>query len=123
MKKINEILAAYQKELIDKPTFIREMYQEHHAGLFDYAQHLAKTNIKKIEVEDHRVIMTSRDRGVRMLCVPGDFRVAPVETLNFFDYEKADSDMIDRLTGCGNTQQPSPRPSGVMRYQRSTSTT
>jgi hypothetical protein len=27
------------------------------------------------------------------------------------------------LTGCGNTQQPSPRPSGVMRYQRSTSTT
>lgn len=99
MKKINEILAAYQKELIDKPTFIREMYQEHHAGLFDYAQHLAKTNIKKIEVEDHRVIMTSRDRGVRMLCVPGDFRVAPVETLNFFDYEKADSDMIDRLMG------------------------
>ena len=28
-----------------------------------------------------------------------------------------------RLAGCGNTQQPSPRPSGVMRYQRSTSTT
>ena len=27
------------------------------------------------------------------------------------------------LAGCGNTQQPSPRPSGVMRYQRSTSTT
>ena len=30
---------------------------------------------------------------------------------------------VQRLTGCGNTQQPSPRPSGVMRYQRSTSTT
>jgi hypothetical protein len=28
-----------------------------------------------------------------------------------------------RLAGRGNTQQPSPRPSGVMRYQRSTSTT
>ena len=27
------------------------------------------------------------------------------------------------IAGCGNTQQPSPRPSGVMRYQRSTSTT
>ncbi|MDE2433088.1 MAG: hypothetical protein KGN37_09595 [Burkholderiales bacterium] len=26
------------------------------------------------------------------------------------------------LAGCGNTQSPSPRPSGVMRYQRSTST-
>jgi DNA sulfur modification protein DndC len=30
---------------------------------------------------------------------------------------------IEDLAGCGNTQQPSPRPSGVMRYQRSTSTT
>jgi hypothetical protein len=30
---------------------------------------------------------------------------------------------VTALAGCGNTQQPSPRPSGVMRYQRSTSTT
>ncbi len=26
--------------------------------------------------------MVSRDRG-RILCVPGDFRVVPIETLNF----------------------------------------
>lgn len=102
MKKIDDILSAYQQGQIDKSGFIREMYEEHHAGLFDYAQHLARTNIKKIEVEDSRVIMTSRDRGVRMLCVPGDFRVAPVETLNFFDYEKADSAMIDHLIGDGD---------------------
>ena len=102
MKKINDILQAYQAGKIDKPNFIREMYEEHHAGLFDYAQHLSKTNIKKIEVEDGRIIMTSRDRGVRMLCVPGDFRVAPIETLNFFDYEKDDSAMIDRLLGDGD---------------------
>ncbi len=30
---------------------------------------------------------------------------------------------VGALPGRGNTQQPSPRPSGVMRYQRSTSTT
>jgi hypothetical protein len=29
---------------------------------------------------------------------------------------------IAALAGCGNTQRPSPRPIGVMRYQRSTST-
>jgi FkbM family methyltransferase len=102
MKKINDILSAYQQGQIDKSGFIREMYEEHHAGLFDYAQHLAKTNIKKIEVEDGRVIKTSRDRGVRMLCVPGDFRVAPVETLNLFDYEKAYSAMVDRLIADGD---------------------
>jgi FkbM family methyltransferase len=97
MKKINEILGAHRQGLIDKPSFIREMYEMHHAGLFDYAQHLGKTNIKKIEVEDGRVIMTSRDRGLRMICVPGDYRVAPFETLNFLDYEKSDSTMIERL--------------------------
>jgi FkbM family methyltransferase len=102
MKKINDILGAYQQGQIDKPGFIREMYEEHHTGLFDYAQHLAKTNIKKIEVEDGRVIMTSRDRGIRMLCVPGDHRVAPLETLNFFDYEKTDSAMIERLINDGD---------------------
>ena len=97
MKTINNTLAAYNKNLMDKPSFIREMYQSHHAGLFDYSAHLGKTNIKKIEIEDDCVIMTTRDRGLRMLCVPGDFRVAPIETLNFFDYEKSDSAMMDRL--------------------------
>lgn len=97
MQNINAILNAYQQGQIDKPSYIREMYREHHAGLFDYAQYLAKTNIKRIEIEDGRVIMTSRDRGIRMLCVPGDHRVVPLETLNFFDYEKSDSAMIERL--------------------------
>ena len=45
MKQIDDILCAYQQGQIDKPSFIRKMYEEHHAGLFDYAQHLAKTNI------------------------------------------------------------------------------
>lgn len=102
MKTINDILAAYQQGQLDKHSYIREMYEEHHAGLFEYASHLAQTNIKKIEIEDGRVIMTSRDRGARLLCVPGDFRVAPIETLNFQDYEKADSAMIERLIADGD---------------------
>jgi FkbM family methyltransferase len=102
VKKISDTLSAYQQGQIDKPAFIRAMYEEHHTGLFDYAQHLSNTNIKKIEVEDGRVIMTSRDRGIRILCVPGDHRVAPLETLNFFDYEKTDSAMIERLINDGD---------------------
>jgi FkbM family methyltransferase len=97
MKKIHEILSAYHQGKIDKPEFIRTIYEQHHASLFDYAEYLSSTNIKKIEIEDNQVIMTSRDRGVRMICVPGDFRVAPIETLNFSDYEKSDSAMIDLL--------------------------
>ena len=39
-------------------------------------------------------------------------------------FARAYADQLGKvLAGCGNTQPPSPRPSGVMRYQRSTSTT
>ena len=103
MKTIKETLANYGDGVIDKPTFIKSMYEDHHASLFDYAQYLSKTNVKKIEIEDGRVIMTSRDRGIRIACSLGDFRIAPIEILNFFDYEKAESDMMDKLVADGDT--------------------
>lgn len=101
--KISEIHAAFSQGEISKHAFIREVYEERHAILFEYAAHLHKTNIKKIEIEDDHVIMTSRDRGVRIFCIPGDFRVVPIEILNFFDYEKSDSAMIGRLVTDGDS--------------------
>jgi len=103
MKNINETLANYTNGVIDKPTFIKSMYQDHHVAFFDYAEYLTQTNIKKIEIEDGRVMMTSRDRGIRIACSPGDFRIAPIETLNFFDYEKVESNMMENLVSDGDT--------------------
>lgn len=102
MISIKQTQAQFQQGLIDKPTFIRTMYEEHHAVFFDYANYLAATNVKKIEIEDGRVVMTSRDRGIRIACTPGDYRVAPMETLNFFDYEKEESQMMENLVSDGD---------------------
>lgn len=102
MISIYETLAKYEQGSIDKPTFIKSMYEDHHAALFDYAAYLGKTNVKKIEIEDGRVIMTSRDRGVRIACATGDYRIAPIETLNFFDYEKNESAMMEALIADGD---------------------
>jgi FkbM family methyltransferase len=102
MKSINITLADYTSGAIDKPSFIKIMFEEHHASLFNYAKYITQTNIKKIEIQDGYVIMTSRDRGVRILCTPGDFRIAPIEILNFFDYEKESSDMIENLVSDGD---------------------
>jgi FkbM family methyltransferase len=99
MTTLHHTLTAFESGHLDKPSFIQTMYAEHHAALFDYAGHLGHTNIRKIEIEDGRVIMTSRDRGIRILCAPGDFRIAPVEMLNFMDYEKEDYSMVERLVG------------------------
>jgi FkbM family methyltransferase len=95
--KITDTRKAFLEGRIAKPDFIHTMYQEHHAKLFDFAEFLKQTNISSIEISDDTVLMTSRDRGVRMICPLGDHRVAPVEALNFLDYESADSAMIMRL--------------------------
>ena len=95
--KISETRDKYLSGRINKPDYIETMYQSHHAKLFEYADYLKQTNIAHIEITDDSVVMTSRDKGVKMICPPGDFRVAPVEALNFLEYEPADSAMIMRL--------------------------
>jgi len=102
MIPIEHTLAQFQQGAIDKPTFIKTMYEAHHAALFDYAAYIGQTNVRKIEIEDGKVIMTSRDRGIRIACTPGDYRVAPMETLNFFDYEKEESAMMEQLVADGD---------------------
>jgi FkbM family methyltransferase len=95
--KIAETRNDFLGDKITKPEFIRVMYQEHHSKLFDYANYLKQTNIASIEITDEEVIMISRDNGVKMICPTGDYRVAPIEVLNFLDYETTDSAMIMRL--------------------------
>jgi len=97
MNSIRDTIARFQSEQLDKPLFINLMFEEHHAHLFDYADYLSATNIKKIEIEDGKVVMTSRDRGIKISCPQGDFRTAPIETLNFSNYEKNEFAMIDNL--------------------------
>lgn len=103
MKSINETIAEFHSGQIGKPEFIKLMFDEHHAFLFDYASYLKKTNVKKIEIDDGLVIMTSRDRGIRIACSAGDYRIAPIEILNFLDYEKNESAMMEKLVCEGDT--------------------
>jgi len=102
MNLIQETLDDFTNSLIDKSSFIRRMYENHHAALFDYSSYLKKTNISSIEITDDAVVMTSRDRGIKMFCPPGDHRVAPIEALNFLDYESVDSAMIMELVSPGD---------------------
>jgi len=89
--------ASYQNSKISKPEFIKKMYELHHSKFFEYAEYIKETNIASIEIIDNKVIITSRDNGVKMICPKGEHRVAPIEALNFLDYETTDSAMIMRL--------------------------
>jgi FkbM family methyltransferase len=94
---MDDIRREFLDGKISKSEFIQRMYQEYHAKLFEYATCLKRTRIASIEITNDAVTMISRDKGVKMLCPVGDHRVAPIEILNFFDYEATDSAMILRL--------------------------
>lgn len=101
--KISDTRKAFIEGRLSKSEYIQAMYQEHHAQLFDYANFLKQTNIASIEIADDTVRMTSRDKGIKMICPLGDHRVAPIEALNFLDYEATDSAMIMRLISPGDS--------------------
>jgi len=102
MSNINKTLVQYHSGLIEKAEFIKRMFEKHHTHLFDYANHLNKTNIKKIEIEDGNVIVTTRDREVRIGCSEGDYRTAPIDILNFSEYENFEYEMVEKLVNNGD---------------------
>lgn len=97
MTSLQEIRNQYLSGTLSKPDYIQSMYQLRHAQLFEYAKYLAQTDVEAIEIKDGEVIMTSRKYGIRMLCPEGDHRVAPIESLNFQNYEEKDASMILNL--------------------------
>ncbi|MBI3891540.1 MAG: FkbM family methyltransferase [Candidatus Wallbacteria bacterium] len=98
---LEEIRKQFAANQIAKPEYIDRMH-EVHACLFEYAGYIGQTDISKIEITDGMVVMTSREDSVKILCDPDDKRIAPIEILNFMDYEKVDSRMVFRLVHDGD---------------------
>lgn len=97
MTSLQKIRDQHLSGVLSKPEYIQKMYQLRHAQLFEYAKYLKGTDVESIEISDGLVVMTSRKYGVRMACPEGDHRVAPIESLNFQNYEEKDASMILKL--------------------------
>lgn len=97
---IKELKAGFTSKQINKPEYIIHMH-DCHKTLYEYADFIRDTDIKKIEISDGQVIATSREHGIKMFCDPSDRRIAPIETLNFNHYEKDETDMVLRLVDNG----------------------
>jgi FkbM family methyltransferase len=82
---------------ITKADYIKTMYLEHHLHLFDYKDYISNTDIKKIEITEDGVLFTSREYEIKMLCLEGDYRLAPIEILNFLEYEPNETNMMLNL--------------------------
>ena len=93
---IKSLKEDFKNGLINKADYIIQMHN-YHKALFEYSDFIGSTDIQRIEISDGQVVTTSREHSIKMLCDPSDRRIAPIETLNFDNYEKTDCDMILQL--------------------------
>lgn len=96
ISEIVKLKQAYCKGKIEKAAYIIKMHNQHKI-LFDYADFITSTDIAKIEISSSRVVMTEKHTNLKYICDKDDQRIAPLEILNFDNYEKTELNMILRL--------------------------
>jgi len=87
---------------IDKHDYIQRMHDAHKV-LFEYSNFIKNKDIKKIEIDDGNVTMTTRENEIKLLCDKYDHRMVPIEILNFKFYEKDEINFILKLIKENNT--------------------
>jgi len=102
MSKLQQIKGAFCEGQMDKEKFIQTMYAEH-SHLFAYPEWLGQVNIAELRIRPDGIVAEFKDPGVVMECPAGDTRNAPIEALNFGDYEHDEVQfvrrVVDRLGG------------------------
>lgn len=99
---LKDLKSKYSNGKIGKTAYINRMHTVHQF-LFDYADFMKTTDISKIEITDDSVLMTTRDKIIKLVGDRNDRRSIPVEILNFGSYEKEYLDMTLRLIRDGFT--------------------
>lgn len=105
MSNLKDLYNKFKSNKIDKPEYIKNMHGIH-STLFNYSEYIKATDIQKIEISDDNVVMTSRNAGIKIICNPNDYRIAPIEILNFQYYEKEDSAIIFKLCQTLHAKNP-----------------
>jgi FkbM family methyltransferase len=100
MHSIQSLREAYRTGGLAKADFIAEM-NAIHQQLFDYSKLLEETNVGSIHILRNEVVAEFVDPKIRMICPPGDQRIAPIEALNFGFFEAEEINFVRRLFDIG----------------------
>jgi len=99
---LQELKNKFSNGELTKNEYIDLMYHQH-SLIFEYSNFIKNTNLDSIEIKDDLMIAKFRDSQIRFICIPGDKRLAPLDTLNFGEYERAELDMQYRLIPTSGT--------------------
>ncbi|VVB63450.1 Hexuronic acid methyltransferase AglP [uncultured archaeon] len=95
---LSEARESYNTGRMSKSEYIEERYKQNLA-LFELSEFIRETDIASIKITDGLVTMTTRSTGIRLACEFADKRSAPLEALNFGNYEKTEWEMLRRMMG------------------------
>jgi FkbM family methyltransferase len=98
---LRELRGLFVSGQLSKADFIERMHA-HHRLLYEYADLLHDCELAGIEISAGDVVMSSLE-GLKFHVDPADWRIAPVEALNFGRYENDDAGVLESLFGPGQT--------------------
>ncbi len=87
-----ELERLFHNGAITKETYIERMYVLHEI-LFAYVEFIRTRNVEKITLTAEDVLVTTKG-GLVLVCNPGDWRIIPIEILNFGDFESAETRLL-----------------------------
>lgn len=99
---LGQLRIMYDEGSLSKEEYIVRSHAEVHSKIFQYANELGRTEIRKVELTSQSVLMTTVDNVVIEVdsC---DYRTAPIEAINFCNYEPSESNFIRSLAPFINT--------------------
>ncbi len=97
---ILNLFQEYQAGQVDKHIYIEQMHHTHQ-HLFDYSKLLKGSEVRSIEIDADRVVVTFHRFGMKFVCDQQNRRIAPIEGLNFGLYEPNETEMVLRLMPTG----------------------
>lgn len=95
MNKLKKIEKNFKKGFIKKENYIQEMHNLH-LILWDYIEFIKNKNIDSIKISRKQIFFRTKE-GIKMICDIEDERAAPIEILNFKNYEPNELKMMRKI--------------------------
>ena len=89
--------SSYSSGLISKSDFIEQAHSQFHALLLAYSKNICSTDISRIEITLGQVVMTTKSDQISLTVDLRDHRTAPIEALNFNQYEPIESAFVRKI--------------------------
>jgi FkbM family methyltransferase len=93
---LSELKAQHAAGTLSKPDYIRAALTLHDA-LFAYVDVTRTTDVKQIVIHPDGVSFTVGDEALQLTCPAFEARVAPIEIMNFGQYEPQETRVMDCL--------------------------